>query len=145
MNPSAAAITVQTTLPTTLEKAWEYFTAPAHITQWYFANDTWHAPAAQNDLRAGGRFSIRMEAKDGSFGFDFEGEYTQVLPHELLAYSLADGRQVYTRLQATPEGVVLTQTFDPENENPQEMQREGWQMILNNLKKYVEGAEAKQG
>ncbi len=142
MNPSSSAITVQITLPTTPERAWDYFTAPAHITQWYFASDDWHAPAAQNDLRAGGRFSIRMEAKDGSFGFDFEGEYSQVMPPEVLAYGMSDGRQVNTRLKSTSEGVVLTQTFDPETVNPLEMQREGWQMILNNLKKYVERAEA---
>jgi uncharacterized protein YndB with AHSA1/START domain len=123
-----------------LTKVWEYWNAPKHITQWYFASEDWHAPSAENDLTEGGSFKTRMEAKDGSFGFDLEGIYSKIIPGELINYELPDGRKVSISF-AENEGICTVQeTFDPETENSIEMQKNGWQAILNNFKKYVEAA-----
>ena len=131
-------ITVETSVNAAIEKIWEYWNAPQHITQWYQASDDWHAPAAENDLRTGGKFKTRMEAKDGSMGFDFEGVYTNVELHRVIEYILADDRKVKITFSNSGAQTKVTETFDPENENPIELQRGGWQAILDNFKKHVE-------
>ncbi|MBL7917456.1 MAG: SRPBCC family protein [Bacteroidia bacterium] len=131
-------ITVSVLLNANLETVWNKFTKPEHIIHWNFASDDWCSPKAENDLRVGGKFLSRMEAKDGSFGFDFEGTYLQVKQMELIEYILADERKVKILFEEKNNQVLLTETFDPENENPIEMQKGGWQAILNNFKKYVE-------
>jgi len=131
-------ITVSTDIKAPKEKVWEYWTKPEHITKWTFASDDWHAPKAENDLSVGGKFKTRMEAKDQSAGFDFGGTYSAVEPEKLIEYSMDDGRKVRVEFSETPDGTTVTETFDPENENPIEMQRGGWQSILDNFKKYTE-------
>jgi len=130
-------ITVQAIVRAPIAMVWECWNAPEHITQWAFASDTWEASAAENDLRVGGNFKTRMAAKDGSAAFDFGGTYTAVREHALIEYDF-DGRHVKTIFEDAPEGVKITQTFDPENVNSFEMQRSGWQTILDNFKKHVE-------
>jgi len=134
----ATKITVTTTLNVPVEKAWNYYTNPEHITQWNFASDDWQCPKAENDLRVGGTYSARMEAKDGSFGFDFVVTYDKVIPHQELSYTMGDGRQATTTFEASENKTIVTTTFDPESQNPIAMQQQGWQMILNNYKKYTE-------
>lgn len=131
-------ITVEATINAPVAKVWKYWTKPEHITQWAFAADDWEAPHAENDVRVGGKFKTTMAAKDKSSSFDFTGEYTEVKEHELMAYTMDDGRKVNIAFKETPQGVHITQTFDPENENSEEVQRAGWQGMLNNFKKYVE-------
>lgn len=121
-----------------VEKVWQYFTEPDHIKAWNNASPDWHSPRVENDLRVGGRFNTRMEAKDGSEGFDFTGTYTEVVPEERIAYAMDDGRKVEVVFEETEGGTRVTETFDPEDENPIEMQKEGWQSILDNFKRYVE-------
>ncbi|MCD6067596.1 MAG: polyketide cyclase [Bacteroidetes bacterium] len=132
------AITVEATVNAPVEKVWKFWNEPQHITKWCSPSDDWHAPKAENDLKVGGNFSTRMEAKDGSFGFDFGGVYDEVTTHKVIAYTMSDGRKV--KILFTPEGTgtKVTETFDPENINPIEMQKGGWQAILDNFKKYVE-------
>lgn len=132
-------ITVEALINAPLDAVWSAWNNPEDIKQWNAASDDWHTPISTVDLREGGIFSARMEAKDGSVGFDFEGTYDEVKPHELIAYSMSDGRKV--RVTFTKKGETQTEvveSFDPENENPLEMQRAGWQSILDNFKKYVE-------
>jgi uncharacterized protein YndB with AHSA1/START domain len=132
-------ITLQITVAVSLETAWKYWTNPQHIQQWNFADPSWHCPAATNDLRIGGSFNYRMAARDGSFAFDFEGIYDAVEPEALIAYHLADGRSVRITFESTnDEQVIVTQTFDAETENPIDMQRSGWQAIMDNYKRLVE-------
>lgn len=131
-------ITIQTIVKAPIEKVWQYWTDPKHVTKWNFASDDWESPSTENDLRAGGKFKTRMQSKDGKHGFDFEGTYDEVNTHELIKYTMDDGRQVITNFAETPEGIQITESFDPEKENPEEMQRAGWQSILENFKKYVE-------
>lgn len=121
-----------------MDKVWEYWTKPEHIVKWNSASEDWHTPRAENDLRVGGTFTSRMESRDGSQGFDFGGTYTEVEPHARIAYTIADGRKVEAVFVETSEGIQITETFDPESENPEDMQRAGWQSILDNFKKYVE-------
>lgn len=135
---SASSITVEVKVNAPLEKVWDYWTNPQHIVQWCFASEDWHAPHASNDLRVGGKFSSRMEAKDGSMGFDFEGEYTKVEQHIEIEYVLADARRVNIRFDSDGKETTVTETFDPENENTLELQRAGWQAILDNFKRYTE-------
>lgn len=135
---SKTKITIETTISANIDKIWEYWTRPEHITKWNFASDDWHCPSAENDLKVGGKFSSRMEAKDGSFGFDFEGIYDEVIEHKKIAYSMADNRQAITNFDEQGSNTKVTTIFDAENEDPVEMQRTGWQTILNNFKKYVE-------
>lgn len=137
MMPEPTTLTVQTTVAATPEKAWELWTRPGHITQWNQATEDWHTPRAENDLRDGGSFSYRMEAKDGSFGFDFSGTYRQVEPYQLIAFTLNDGRLVEVKFEPTENGTAITETFEAESENPVEMQQMGWQMILDNFGKYA--------
>lgn len=131
-------ITITALINAPVEKVWNYWTAPEHIINWNFASDDWCAPSAENDLRIGGKFKSRMEAKDGSFGFDFEGVYTEVKQHERIEYVLGDNRKVKIEFVKKDIQVEVIETFDPETINPIEMQRDGWQAILNNFKKYVE-------
>lgn len=135
---SASSITVEVKVNAPLEKVWDYWTNPQHIVQWNYASEDWHAPNASNDLRVGGKFNSRMEAKDGSMGFDFEGEYTKVEQHLEIEYVLADARRVNIRFDSDGKETTVTETFDPENENTLELQRAGWQAILDNFKRYTE-------
>ncbi len=132
------SITVSTTVNLPVATVWNSFTAPEHIVHWNSASADWHTPRATNDLRVGGKFTSRMEAKDGSFGFDFEGIYDDVKEHALIAYSLEDGRKVKIVFSPADKGTLVTETFDAETENPVEMQKGGWQAILDNFKQYTE-------
>ncbi len=131
-------IHIQATVDVPRAKAWAIYTEPAHITNWNFASDDWCCPRAENDLRVGGRLCYRMEAKDGSFGFDFEAVYAEVLPAVKLDYSLTDGRAVETSFEDAGEGTTISIAFEAEAENPADMQRAGWQAILDNFKRYAE-------
>lgn len=132
-------ITVETTISSPVQKVWELWTGPEHIVKWCQASDDWHAPAATNDLRVGGTFSTTMAAKDKSAQFDFAGTYTRVVPHEIIEYVMADGRKV--KLVFEDQGLItkVTETFDPEGTNSLELQRQGWQSILDSFRRYVEG------
>lgn len=132
------AITVQTVVNAPIEKVWQYWNEPQHITQWCQASEDWHAPHAENDLKTGGKFTTTMAAKDGSFSFDFAGTYTQVEPHKSIDYTMEDGRTVQISFESTDEGVVITETFDPEGTHSAEMQQQGWQAILNSFRNYTE-------
>lgn len=133
-------ITVEAPINEPIEKVWQYYTDPKHITKWAFADDSWHAPRAENDLRVGGRFMTHMEAKDESAGFDFAGTYTEIVPNKKIAYTMdgEDARSVTVEFEEFGPSTILVITFDPETENPIEMQRAGWQAILDNFKKHVE-------
>jgi uncharacterized protein YndB with AHSA1/START domain len=132
-------ITVSTSIHESLEKIWDFWTNPKHIIHWNFAGEDWHCPKAENDLQVGGKFNYRMEAKDGSMGFDFEAIYTNIMDFQLIEYKMDDDRKVSISLEKQENSILITEKFDPENENPLEMQQQGWQMILDNFKKYVEG------
>ncbi|MBE9464732.1 SRPBCC family protein [Dyadobacter subterraneus] len=136
---AAEPIIIEATIEAPIEKVWETWTKPEHITQWSFASEDWFTPKAENDLRPGGEFSTRMEAKDGSFGFDFGGIYDEVTEHKLISYTLGDGRKVKIEFEENGNETKIVETFDPEDQNPVEMQKGGWQAILNNYKKYTEG------
>jgi uncharacterized protein YndB with AHSA1/START domain len=131
-------ITVETTIDAPIADVWRAWTTPEDIVQWNTANEAWHTPRATVDLRAGGTFSARMEAKDGSMGFDFAGTYTRVVKHELIEYRLDDDRVVRVQFLGGPGGVTVRETFDAESENSAEMQRLGWQAILDNFARHVE-------
>ena len=131
-------ITIKTTIKASIEKVWEFWSSPEHITKWSFASPDWHTPYAENDLREGGKFKSTMAAKDGSMSFDFGGEYTLVEKYKAIEYVLEDGRKVEISFTETPNGVEVIERFDPETQNPEEMQRDGWQAILDNFKSYVE-------
>jgi uncharacterized protein YndB with AHSA1/START domain len=134
----AIKVTVSATINAPGTSVWEKWTAPEHIIHWNFAGDDWHCPSAENDLRVGGKYNARMEAKDGSFGFDFITIYDQVVVLEKIAYTMEDGRKAITLFESVENETIVTTVFDAENENPAEMQQQGWQMILNNFKKYAE-------
>jgi len=136
-------ITVQTTINAPVEKVWKFWTDPTHIISWNQASDDWHSPTAVNDLREGGKFSYRMEARDGSEGFDFFGEYTRVELHQFIGYTLGDYRKVEIRFMAKGKNTSIIETFDPEQTNPVELQQSGWQSILDNFRKYVEARGTK--
>ncbi len=138
MNPNP--ITIETIVSAPLSKVWECWNEPQHITKWAFASDDWEAPHAENDLQVGGKFVTTMAAKDKSASFDFGGVYTVVKDNESIEYDMDDGRHVKIEFTQVPEGVKVIETFDPEEENPREMQKNGWQAILNNFKKYTETA-----
>lgn len=131
-------ITVAATIAADIKKVWDYYTKPEHITQWNFADESWHCPAAENDLKVGGKMKSRMEAKDGSFGFDFEATYDEVIEHKKITYTIADGRQATTVFEDLGGQTRVTIAFDAESENPADMQQAGWQAILDNFKNYVE-------
>ena len=131
-------ITVESTVNAPAEKVWEYFTKPEHVTHWNHASDDWHSPRGENDLRVGGKFVYRMEAKDGSFGFDFGGVYDEVKPNEYIEYTLGDGRKVKVNFSKQGNQTSVVEAFEAENQNPVELQKNGWQAILDNFKKYTE-------
>ena len=137
-------LTVENIINAPVEKVWEYWTRPRHITQWNNASDEWHTPRAENDLRAGGSFVSRMEAKDGSMGFDFGGTYDAVKPNEYIEYTIGDGRKVTVSFTAAGNQTKVVESFEAENMNPLEMQQGGWQAILDNFKKYTEANQDKQ-
>ncbi|MBS1734890.1 MAG: SRPBCC family protein [Bacteroidetes bacterium] len=138
MSTTAIVITVKTTVQAPVAKVWEYWNKPEHITKWCSATEEWHTPTATNDLRTGGSFSSRMEAKDGSMGFDFGGVYDEVREHEYIAYTMGDGRKVQVKFTGNSNSTDIEESFDAESMNPAEMQRAGWQAILDNFKKYTE-------
>ncbi len=139
MHPQAkTVITVQAAINAPVEKVWDCWTKPEHITNWNNASDDWHTPHAENDLRVGGNFTTRMEAKDGSFGFDFGGVYSDVRINEYIAYTLDDGRKVNITFSVIAGTTQLVEKFEAENQNTIELQQGGWQAILNNFKKYTE-------
>lgn len=131
-------ITIQATVNAPVEKVWHCYNTPADIMQWNHASDDWHCPASNNDLRAGGRFSHTMAAKDGSFQFDFSGKYDDIIPHQSIAYTLDDGRMVKMLFKQKGNQTQIISEFEPEQSNPLDMQQAGWQAILNNFKQYVE-------
>ena len=133
-------VTIEAVVNAPAEKVWELWNNPKHVIQWNTPSPDWHTPSAESDLRVGGTFSYRMEAKDGSFGFDFAGTYDDVTPNKCLAYTIGDGRAVEVLFDAEGNSTKITSTFEAENQNPVEMQRGGWQAILDNFKKYAESA-----
>ena len=132
-------IQIETTVSAPPQKVWTYWTRPEHITKWNFASEDWQCPTAANDLRVGGRYIARMEAKDGSFGFEFSATYDEVIDLKKIIYTMDDDRQATTEFQALGDKTKVTTIFDAENQHPLEMQRDGWQAILNNFKSYTEG------
>jgi uncharacterized protein YndB with AHSA1/START domain len=135
---SKALLTVQNTVQAPVEKVWIYWTDPAHIVNWNNASEDWHTPKAVNDLRVGGRFVYTMAAKDESFIFDFSGTYDEVISHQRLAYTLDDDRKVTIVFASSGQDAQITQSFEAEDENPHELQVQGWQAILDNFKRYTE-------
>jgi uncharacterized protein YndB with AHSA1/START domain len=131
-------ITVENTINAPVEKVWEYWTKPEYITKWNNASDDWHTPRAENDLRVGGSFASRMESKDGSMGFDFGGVYDAVRNNEYIEYTLGDGRKVKVTFSAQGNTTKVVETFEAEDTHSIEMQKGGWQSILDNFKKYTE-------
>ncbi|OOG74630.1 SRPBCC family protein [Flavobacterium sp. A45] len=131
-------ITVKCKVEASIEEVWKFWTTPEHITKWNNASEDWHTPYAENDLRVGGKFKSIMASKDGTMSFDFEGEYIEIKTHSFIEYKLADGRKVDVYFIGLEDGVEIIESFDPENENSEEMQRAGWQAILDNFKKYTE-------
>jgi uncharacterized protein YndB with AHSA1/START domain len=132
-------ITVETVVKADLTKVWKAWNNPADIQQWNAASDDWHTPKSSVDLREGGKFVARMEAKDGSEGFDFEGTYTRIEPRKLIEYRMSDGRDVKIEFAERAGSVLVRETFDAETQNTPELQRQGWQAILDNFAKHVEG------
>ncbi len=131
-------LTVESLVDQPVEKVWEYWTSPDHITKWNSASEDWHTPWAKNDLRTGGSFSSRMEAKDGSMGFEFGGVYDEVREHEYIEYTMGDGRKVKIKFTPADGGTRVTEDFEAEETNSLEMQLGGWQSIMDNFKKYSE-------
>ena len=138
MENTKAKITVQVSVKATIDKVWKAWTTPADIVKWNAASDDWHTTKAENDLKVGGKFSYRMEAKDGSFGFDFGGTYDAINTNELIAYTMDDGRTSIITFEQKGNETNIIQTFEAETENTIELQRFGWQAIMNNFKKYIE-------
>lgn len=134
-------IIVITRIKSETEQVWNGWTMPEHIIKWNFAADDWHCPKATCDFRVGGKFLWRMEARDGSFGFDFSGTYTKIKFPDLLEYKLDDDRNVSVSFEKTGDEILVTEIFEAENENPVELQEAGWQMILDNFKKHIESLQ----
>jgi uncharacterized protein YndB with AHSA1/START domain len=135
-------ITVETRVNASLDSVWQTWNNPEDIKQWNNASDDWHTTRSTVDLREGGTFSSRMEARDGSVGYDFEGTYTRVVPRQLIEYRMEDGREVQVQFSEGEDGVRVRETFDAETENDPELQREGWQAILDNFARHVERVHA---
>jgi len=131
-------ITVETTVNAPIGKVWKYWTEPQHITKWNNASPDWHTPKSENDLREGGKFSSTMAAKDGSMSFDFWGIYTKVEPNKKIEYTLGDDRKVKIAFSEEGKGIKIVENFEAESENSIEMQKGGWQAIMDNFKKYTE-------
>lgn len=134
-------IEIQNSLKVDQETAWNAYTSPEHIVNWNFASDDWCCPSASNNLHVGGTYVARMEAKDGSFGFDFQAIYTTVEPFSHIGYEITDGRKVEVKFVAKNGETEVIVSFEPENENSKDLQRQGWQAILDNYKKYTETLE----
>ena len=135
---TSGTITIDALVKAPIDSVWRAYTEPAHITQWNFASDDWCCPWAENDLRVGGVYQARMEAKDKSFGFDFEAVYNEVKPGERLVYTIGDGRRVQTDFTPEGDGVRVTTVFEAEDTHPVEMQRDGWRAILDSFKRHAE-------
>ena len=133
-------ITVENTINAPIDKVWEAWTKPEHVVKWNNASDDWHTPKASNDLREGGKFSFRMEARDGSMGFDFGGVYDIVRNHEYIEYTMSDDRKVKVTFTSLRDATKVIETFEAENTHSIELQKSGWQSILDNFKKYVESS-----
>jgi uncharacterized protein YndB with AHSA1/START domain len=131
-------ITVNALVNASLETVWDSWTNPKHIVNWNFASDDWHAPAAKNDLSIGGAFAYTMAAKDGSFSFDFTGKFTEITPNKSISYILDDDRKVDITLELFEGQVMVIESFEAETQNPEDLQKTGWQAILDNFKKYTE-------
>lgn len=131
-------ITISVTINAPVDRVWKKWITPADIIKWNNASPDWHTPKAENDLKPGGKFLFRMEAKDGSFGFDLEGVYDEVETNKLITYTLADGRRVVVTFTGQGNTTNVIESFEPETENPFEMQRQGWQNILDNFKRHIE-------
>jgi len=136
MNP---AITVTADVEAPLPGVWERWTNPAHVVHWNFANSDWHCPSAASDFHKGGTFHYTMAARDGSFSFVLSGTFEAIVEGRSIALRLEDGRQVITRFEAVDGKTRVTETFEPETMNPEDLQRQGWQAILNNFRAYAEG------
>ena len=137
-NKNIKTISVSVSVNAPIEKVWEHWNEPKYITQWYNASDDWHSPYAENDLRVGGKFKTTMAAKDGSAAFDFEGVYTSIVLNKQIVYDVSDGRKVIVKFYVKNNETMIEETFDPEEINSIELQRGGWQAILNNFKSHVE-------
>lgn len=132
-------ITVSTTIKNkTIAEVWDFFTNPKHVTNWNFASDDWHCPKAENHLEVGKSFTYTMAAKNGEMSFDFSGRYTEIENYSKINYVLADDRKIFVTFKETENGIEVVEIFDPETENSEELQQAGWQMILDNFKKYTE-------
>jgi uncharacterized protein YndB with AHSA1/START domain len=131
-------ITISISVEADMGRVWDYWTSPEHIMNWNFASDEWCCPSAKNDLKPNGKFSWRMEAKDGSMGFDFEGMYDIIIESKMISYTLTDNRKVDIEFTQNGKEVTVSETFDAEGTNSDELQRAGWQEILNNFKKCLE-------
>lgn len=134
----AKTITIDTLVKNHAENVWNAYTESKHIVNWNFASNDWQCPKVENNLKVGGTYFARMEAKDGSFGFDFKAVYDEIILHKKIAYTLEDGRKVSTLFEPINNTIKVTTTFEAENQNPTDMQKAGWQAILNNFKNYTE-------
>jgi uncharacterized protein YndB with AHSA1/START domain len=134
-------ITIEATVNAAADTVWRCMTEPEHITQWNFASDDWCCPSAETDLNVGGQYRARMEAKDGSFGFDFEAVFDEIDEPRKLGYTLTDGRKVITEFEPQGDATRVVTVFDAETQNSADMQRNGWQAILDNFKRYVESGQ----
>ncbi len=141
MTDTTTTIRITTDVNASIEKVWDFYTNPQHITQWNFASADWCCPRASSDLRTGGVFSSRMESRDGKYGFDFEGVYDEVVDKKSIKYTFG-GRRAQVIFEDLADHVTVTVEFEPEHENSLQMQRDGWQSILNNFKSYVETGKA---
>jgi uncharacterized protein YndB with AHSA1/START domain len=135
-----AFITIETTINAPIAHVWEKWTAPEHVQNWNFASPDWHCPSAKSDLQAGGEFRYEMASKDGSMSFDFWGTFQRIEEQKSLEIVIGDGRKMQVTFETTKAGTKVTEQFEPENQNPEEMQKAGWQMILDNFKRYAESA-----
>lgn len=132
-------LTVSTEINKPTNEVWDFFNNPKHIINWNFAHESWECPSAKNDLKVGGKLEVRMQAKDGSFGFDLVGIYDEIVENELIKYHFEDGRNIEVIFEKLSEDKTkVTENFDPENMNPLDFQKDGWQAILDNFKKYSE-------
>ena len=134
----SSKISVQVAVNAVIKKVWDYYTNTKHIVKWNFADPGWHCPSVINDMKVGGIYKARMEAKDGSFGFDIKAVYDEIIPGERFVYTMIDGRQASVSLKRIGDKTKITVTFDAEMENSDEEQKEGWQAILNSFKGYTE-------
>ena len=132
------SITVEITVPSNIETVWDMWTIPQHIEKWNYASGDWECPHAENNVELGGKFSFRMQAKDGTSGFDLSGTYTNVILYKSLSYTLDDGRNVTVSFKEVEGKVHITEIFETEDSNSEDKQRSGWQAILTNFKNYVE-------